>query len=875
MTAVARWWAPSAAGIGPDEVDLALLEPGLDGPRDLGQALLALHRVGAAACEATATLPLADESTLVFALVNARAQVVPAALGIVSKAVDDAAYAGLLLKDTLDDAEAAALSLWRTCMAKGMASTMAATRVGAVYGVPIRELGRYTALASDPKSRPDMVADLADRTLFGFVAKVVDEEGVQTTVAISKDVLEAELPTSTDYLDAHNVEQAEDGRFQREGAAVGRTVQRRSLSRRAVQRRAVVREPTTRAGQSLGSVARAAQTRGQSTRATLSRGQQKLASMLASSERPLEVVTNLSGTPRSAPDLLKRRPDLADSQPLWKPVSFVMSNDEWAELASKMGVGPDGERLLRSGGLTEYLGKPVLHEDEFVIVDEHEHEVRHVAELINGRPELRNAPPRVIKVLPSAVVGEQLTITAHELYEAKRNLLLAYQDDHGVLLNLDREIKYVDAAMDSLNHDDLVLVYTPPTPGLPQQDRLFRAVVEVFIDLEATRGHETTSKLGADVLLDPNIALRAPGSLSALTGRFFQRDVDGGTFRIQVHLDATDDADVIQAEKSRKRKPFGKALTSARFAELETEGTIERDESTGEFMSPGRTVTRRAVQRRSVQRRPLPITIASARRAAQDAGSQQRAGQAAGTLSRAQIDRVAQVAAQHQHEHGQGVFLDESFDYTVLDMRDLGRLIKHTEAKYLEQMYEQDIPFSLEAQLGIKERDRRGPAWRSVVGADQARLDLIGEAENEWAANMNWAEGLWSAPIVEARVDDVHQMAQVAQDLDAYLAQHPKVQRVHALMTKDIDGKVRVVLRGNKGEMPAVHMVRWHDELGQRLTLKPEGARRLLDVVSLEALLRMRYEVIVDHLPSQPGDEDTFTDPVVFTWRAVHEQDEP
>ena len=48
--------------------------------------------------------------------------------------------------------------------------------MGEVYGVPARELGKYRALAVEPKTPPQTLADTADEVLLGYVAKVAEEE---------------------------------------------------------------------------------------------------------------------------------------------------------------------------------------------------------------------------------------------------------------------------------------------------------------------------------------------------------------------------------------------------------------------------------------------------------------------------------------------------------------------------------------------------------------------------------------------------------------------------------------------------------------------------------------------------------------------------
>lgn len=177
-----RWWAPAAPRVGPDAFDLLLLEAGSDSRLDLANAVVAYHRVGAAACEAAK-----DERQLVDNLIRARAVFAPAMTSSVSKCVTEGdTYAGLLVRDVADDAEQAALDLYRQAVAKGVTSTLAAQRVGAVFGVPAVDLGGYRALACTPAASPVAIADAADKALFTYVEKVCDEEWEAPYETVSK-----------------------------------------------------------------------------------------------------------------------------------------------------------------------------------------------------------------------------------------------------------------------------------------------------------------------------------------------------------------------------------------------------------------------------------------------------------------------------------------------------------------------------------------------------------------------------------------------------------------------------------------------------------------------------------------------------------------
>lgn len=198
-----RWWAPTRGTIAPDAVVLALLTPDGDPAGDLGASLLGLHRAGAASCEFVAKGAVPSEFDLVKALTSTNTQLSAHLSSAVSKSLEPN-YAGLLIRDVIEDADASALSLFRSCVAKGVAPPLAASRVGAVYGVPSRELGKYAVLATDPKANPVALTDAADRVLLGYVSKLVASEVGGAKEEVSK------APTA--FVEA-DVRRDQGGRF--------------------------------------------------------------------------------------------------------------------------------------------------------------------------------------------------------------------------------------------------------------------------------------------------------------------------------------------------------------------------------------------------------------------------------------------------------------------------------------------------------------------------------------------------------------------------------------------------------------------------------------------------------------------------------------
>lgn len=174
-----RFWAPQRPTTQPDAVVLALLDPEVG---DLGTRVLALHRAGAAACEVVAKGALPSEAGLVRALAEARHAVAGSVVTALSKSMTPT-YAGLLVRDLFDDAEQGALDLFRTAVAKGVPPPIAASRVGAVFGLPMKAMGHYTPLAIDAKANPLALTDAADRALLSYVAQVGAEESQEVAKA--------------------------------------------------------------------------------------------------------------------------------------------------------------------------------------------------------------------------------------------------------------------------------------------------------------------------------------------------------------------------------------------------------------------------------------------------------------------------------------------------------------------------------------------------------------------------------------------------------------------------------------------------------------------------------------------------------------------
>ena len=900
-----RWWAPKEPGIGPDEFDLSLLAPGNEPDKDLGQQLLAIHRVGAAACEAVATQPLSDEVTLRGVLAAARELVAPPAVEAIAKAFDTPTYGMLLLKDLLDDAEQAAVSIYRTCITKQMAPSIAAHRVGLVYGVPLRELGRYTMLATDPKANKDAVQELADRTLFGFVSKVLAEEqptGAKELVSKAPaaeqnrpkvreawmEQLGAVTPDdpATPYHDAR-----ERGRFAREGESkiihdyfpVGRTklarpkLSRASLGRKklAPQKAADLQKPQERTQQE-----RVMQVRGKQSREKikLTPQQRRLQHLL----EPLVVPKVASGVGRDddGKDYLATVPDANDPSeynPLWRKLSYVFAADEWQARKSGMHVDSDsGEILFRAHALDD--GGPFYGEDEHgeASVD-HLNARNQIASNLDHHADHKDQPPPVTHVIEGAAltVHDKVTLT-----RLKQDFLDELEEQLGRRLNKATEIGFVHAAVDALNKDNLVLAWQPPTPGRSALDRPLKAVVEVFVDDESAQGIEYTSKYGHDLQHNPNQAL------AIVEGQLLWHEEDRGNGYLvrQYTAIAADEEDVDRAhkERSRRRRGFGKRLVVSKAvgeqdavrlqqlqrlfdqAERDYHGREpgERNAETGEFQRVGTSLGRAKLKRAGVQRAKLQRTAAPVQaRVQQERVQQQRQEQVLTQQDREQVALAAKHGASEQT-----VFLDDGFQYHVLDKKQLGFLLDDCDIPYLEKAYEDTFKLGFASTAMVMDK------WKSK-GADDTRQDLLIDGE------MRWREtpfpnngGIWKRLGDPYHVDSDKDLAAVALDLEDRLGRDPKIQMLRMVLHERGTG-YSITVHGNSVDIGDSHMVRMEDLSGP-IQLRPEGHRRLMNRQGIENWLKLRFHG-GRNISMTGRSMDYLPIPVVHTWVAERTDDAP
>lgn len=877
--------------------------------------LLALHRAGAEACELVAQTAVADEAVLVAALAETRQLVAPQAVTTISKSVESASYAGLLLRDVLDDAEGAALSLYRSCLARNVSPPIAAQRVGMVFGVPARELGRYQQLASDPKSNPVAVADAADRVLFGFVAKMVKEEYTPAKELVSKEserVRERTGVTPDDPATEHYDARDERGQFARTAqgaqaperavgsrARMGRTVGP-DLSGRAPSR-ALRASRVERAQRVSQSAATAPKSKATSRAKVSSRSAAAPVRSAAQAERSR---TRLSAQARAmqaivhdtlpepdpkpmglgdVPDVLSKRkdPNAHLHGAMGHSLGFALPSDRWSELARAMGEGDlPTSRLLRAGALQEFAGRPEQFHDvddsgSLVLNEDHQAQVAGVASVAHSSPDRQGQEDLYVKRLDKALfAGMNADAQERQLDAEKRDLLMEWEAVHGRPAPRMREMGYVQAVPDYDDPDSWVLVYTPPPEGVAIGKRPMPGVTEVLIEPSDARGHDQGMGRHSDYEIDQNQVLEVFDRAT-----FF--DTALGVMRSRVTLVESDEAAM---ERAIKRKGVGKALTREQFRENEREGDIVRDEDTGRFTSRQR-MGRQSMSRqgsslrttrgaRTVRSVSTAAPLRSQARAQSSAGgastarlSSQAASRAAVRTS-ADLNLKAHARARSEAEElpvtpsddSRLLELPDGFEYDLVDDAMMRVMAADDRQGFLESV---DKPWSLgwRAAASLYEHgtafDEGGDETLSAVFSSEV------DAHNSRAVDETPAEQFIYARTVNT-AEDLEAVKKVVIQL---MAAKPDVSVLTAHISTRRDGGYRWEIYANPEPLPGQHVVRWESGRAGRMasvTLVKEGEYRTQNHRSVSSWVEMADEI------AQLGGPTTvwLADPKVTVWRA-------
>jgi hypothetical protein len=885
-----RWWTPE----GKVKVE-DLLKPGTDPHKDLGLGLLALHRAGAEACELVAKTAIADEHVLIAALAETRQLVAPLAVETIAKAVEGPQYAGLLLRDLLDDAEIAALALYRTCLSKSVAPPIAAQRVGMVYGVSSRGLNRYAALASDPKSNPVAVQDLADRTLFDYVAKVVAAEYVPAKETVSK-------APSNEYEAGHNVTHDSDGQFARlrsKDPAPGLNLQ--ALFDQAEAREAApkvgAQEPVTTKGPQVGQPRQMkrlqrmkrmerpkAEAPVQMSRMQLAR--QSLASMQMSRQElalqelvPYEPTPMpLSGMPRSVPDLRDWSPPTIAGL-IDKPVSFVMTDAEFNAVARAAGDTSRGTHVMRLGPLEQYAGEARLYEEApGVMSADHQAGIEHVLDVELKSDKYRGHNSLIAEPMDADVdlsVGglEQRRETlcqAKEKFLAEQKVKLGLEN-----MNVASQIGNVEVAVNMQDKTQTMLIWRPPpsersaAPGYVKAP----AVVELVAPKNVSRGSVHNGRVQID------------GSTPVQMRSLFSRTNEGRAPRVfwDPHLEAIRTVVVLDAaaenDIDNARWNTGKADSGEQYLDRHNVRHGERGQFVREqeilpgvrlqdLLNPARTEEEQvaAPPRKMVRMARMKRMQRAAATPPLKGATQQLKTQKLGAQHAADVALAAQKL-RTKHDPGQNlVHYDPMVTYTALDPYTMDRFVR---AAGVRNIPAEDINEPLEVNGGMQH----------VLFQEKSQVGYPADLrirENAFATWNGQAADGQSPPekrlvrhtLGVSGADPLNELQGIAEHLESATFGTAAVQTMRVKFTKDpATGKVSLVVFGNETPMPAQHLFRYAPEANpdrpRRVTPDP-GVRRTHDAYTIEEWLRMTYHSM-DEMKAMDV-EDELANARVKTW---------
>lgn len=899
MTTLTRWWAPEG------EVPVAqLLRPGTDPEKDLGLGLLALHKAGAEACQLVAKTAVADEHVLAAALAETRALTAPLAVETISKSVESPAYAGLLLKDLLDDAEVAALALYRTCLAKSVAPPIAAERVGAVFGVASRDMAKYAALASDPKANARAVADLADRTLFDYVSKVVSEEYVPAKETFSKapardwhgkDPGERD-PRSGEFVrtrtksgvDLDSLFAQAEAREAEEMAAIGKPAQDVSTGPKQVAGRGLRTLKTLKTQKTLRTLKtqQSQSTVGASTLSSASLKANLLGATLSAEAVSLQGVVTfepspmpLGGMPRSVPRL-----DLADDTPgpngvIDRAVSFVLPDNEFLAVSRQAGDTAAGKNVLRLGPLEEYAGQARLYDDGRGGLHEHHVSgVEHMLDLLNGQTGEGAATPQVGAV-PAHLVTQGGQVDEAKLRAAKQRFVEMQAEKLGLRVNVAQEISKVRHAALKGDMGQMALVWRPPSrdaQGRTQQAPI-PGIVEVVVKKGVARGAVSAGGR-VDLQGATPVQMRSLFDKNASQDERLQVwDNDLGAFRTVVVLEGASEEDIASARWKHSKavsrddpatRYYDARDSAGRFASGQLQALFDQAEAREQApkkavqMAKPRQMRTMATQR-TLRTQKAPTTQL---RGAHLRGETLAAVQISPESLKAHTLAVKQAKARKNDLDGL-LFLDDDADYSVLAPWTLSTMLQMSDAEMLIE--EGSV---VELSTGA----RRFMAEHGVAQGDEAAVEASVNATTAWnrARSKATAEDMLmptsaqgERAVLTHTLTDREELSLLAgfvadaMDLDASL----HVLKVRA--TPQRDGRIRLVITGNVESLPEQHVVGL-DEVGELSDTKRLVAGKTYRVQnrhSIEYLLGVTLDRM-DTLGTSV--EDTLANPVVRLWRA-------
>lgn len=699
---VERWWDPA----GP-VVDL--LTPGSDRQLDTANALVAVHRAGAAALIDAGSQPLCDVQRINHALECAQQAYAGPVTKALSHALGDDTYARLLVNDIAKEAHATTIRLYQTAVAKGVAPSVAAARAAAVYAVPARALGKYALTAIDPAAKDATITDASDSALFTWVSQAATRE----LEGVSKaETLEVRRAAQVDEPRDHgryaaartDEEQAALDWFEAqfmEPQVATEPAKPKKQPRRLRQLRKVRAIPVVKPAERT-TAQRASATRTPAFRALAQRARAKLREL------------NAIEAEKQAPQVTDSRLELGDMTHLAGPVhdpkltndvTYAMTIGQWHDLhLASVNDAARKYRLNRGRGMfhdeTLMSARALMRgaDNNAGLTDQvsHDEALRNVRDQLlhrlkaDGSPEYSLQDPVVLELddtdaeaLMHAAMEEHRWIYHEAQDDIKRKMLRKYAREASMHdLDINAEIQHVQIMPDYHDPDQYLFVWQPPDPNLPTDaPRNTPAVVEVTVSSAEGNLHGEydpgTRNAQPSVRLDPNQLLQINGSDPYDIGRKQSFDQMLGMRRWQLAAYVVDPTDVGKATETLERRQQVASMerrdAGGRFAAVDvdlSDHSIQAwlEGAQDKARSKARSKPRQLRKVRAIRAVSAPVAAPTdASRATAQRATAERQGAERATYTRAQVSAATRALEVNAASHDPDALpLADGEVYTVM-----------------------------------------------------------------------------------------------------------------------------------------------------------------------------------------------------------------
>lgn len=863
-----RWWDPNGPLV-------PLLSPGTEPRLDIANALLAMHRAGAAALKVAGDTPMLDDETVGDALTQAREAYAQPVLESIGKSLGDNTYAGLMVKDVADDAEGATIRLYRAAVSKGVPPPLAAERAALVYGVPAQMLGNYAKLALDPRAQPVALIDTADRALFTWAHQAADAEletiakaesaeqrrdsqaseprahGRYASVA-DKKAVEISGMDADDWL----AQQLAGSAMETTGPAevATPTRERRKIRSRRVRR--VVRQAPQQAARLAPKLAAKRKVQ-RTTRRQVEVNRIAAFDTERDQEKPRRTARVVRGLPGGLTDITGpvTAPAIGDD------VAVALPYDEWLEFERAAPPGDEARtKIFTAGKLQQWAGTGAIHSS-----DSYDTLAAGVADKMRANPYYDDMPNDVVMAVDPEDVADLNRITDPQVLESHLNEMkidyLTDVLDHGAArdINPRTELAHIVSLPNYHDPEQLLFVWHPPHELRPRDSRGGITVVDAVVDEGAAYGHVMdASRYGAgQVSLDPNVPLRvfsgpsendASYDTNINATRIYKRIAHTDTDGFNGSVSKAESPEQRRAAQAREPRDHGHYTTAAERPAVDIGGQDANEWLAQQLagQQPESVAERRELRTRRTRRQVrTPVTTRRAQVRTPVRRVERADLRSAARRAQRQMREARAAVPEHQH----GLQLPEDEQYTLFNASEM----QHVLGVGSEHAQQSHMLTNAQAAR-LYERSNYSGEDVPVEATGEIRLTSL------------------SKPL---RTSSYPQSEHGLQELQTRVVKifhdHPGVESVIYSMTKRPDGTMHVIIEDATSDDPqGVHVLRWGDATpdNQHVITRTASPGRLLSPQEVAMTIGISWNRMLDRATGQGLNKTTefIRNPYIQNW---------